>query len=448
MTQSLSEGIGPAAAFPRLRQPGGNPPRLLVAGFFAPRAGLGRVTWTLARALAADWDVHFFGIDHHGEILHRSGVTLHPRRTKGIDLYGYGDWSDLVEELQPAAVLLVNDLNLLGGYVESLRRCAVRPRVVAYSPVDGELHDPEILLSLQGLDRMVVYGAFGAREIQQAARRLNERSPDFSMPRLASVPHGVDRDVFHPLTAPGDRERCRLARQWLFPERPELHRGWWVLNANTLTPRKCLETTLWGFAEFARDKPADVRLYLHHLHSRQPRHRELLSLADRLGIAGRLIPSLLEQGGGRPVSDRRMNLLYNACEVGVNTSMGEGWGLVSFEHAATGAAQIVPGHSAPGDLWRGAAPLLSPKSKDPGGPVAAMQRVSSQDLGRELENLYLDPERLRSVAQDCFQRAALDGWTWEQIGRMWRELFKDLRTSERKSGKESRWHRVDLGPTC
>ena len=49
---------------------------------------------------------------------------------------------------------------------------------------------------------------------------------------------------------------------------------------------------------------------------------------------------------GGIVDDRELNLLYNACDVGITTSMGEGWGLVSFEHGAAGAAQIVPDHSA------------------------------------------------------------------------------------------------------
>ena len=31
--------------------------------------------------------------------------------------------------------------------------------------------------------------------------------------------------------------------------------------------------------------------------------------------------------------DEALNLIYNACDVGINTANGEGWGLVPFEHA-------------------------------------------------------------------------------------------------------------------
>ena len=58
------------------------------------------------------------------------------------------------------------------------------------------------------------------------------------------------------------------------------------------------------------------------------------------------------------LSDADLNRLYNACAIGLNTSAGEGFGLVSFEHAATGAPQVVPDHDAlrpvtPRPAWSG-----------------------------------------------------------------------------------------------
>jgi hypothetical protein len=64
--------------------------------------------------------------------------------------------------------------------------------------------------------------------------------------------------------------------------------------------------------------------------------------------------------GSRIVDDVELNLLYNACDVGITTSMGEGWGQVSCEHGAAGAAQIVPDHTACAELWRGRAELIPP----------------------------------------------------------------------------------------
>jgi len=34
--------------------------------------------------------------------------------------------------------------------------------------------------------------------------------------------------------------------------------------------------------------------------------------------------------------DNELNIVYNACDIGINTSVREGWGLVSFEHGGYG----------------------------------------------------------------------------------------------------------------
>jgi D-inositol-3-phosphate glycosyltransferase len=70
-----------------------------------------------------------------------------------------------------------------------------------------------------------------------------------------------------------------------------------------------------------------------------PEKDQIGSLVERFELKERVYLNPL---AGGVVDDRQLNLLRNACDVGINTSMGEGWGLAGFEHGATGAAQIVP----------------------------------------------------------------------------------------------------------
>lgn len=42
------------------------------------------------------------------------------------------------------------------------------------------------------------------------------------------------------------------------------------------------------------------------------------------------------------LSDQDINILYNACDIGINTCEGEGFGLCQFEHAAVGCPQVAP----------------------------------------------------------------------------------------------------------
>ena len=77
---------------------------------------------------------------------------------------------------------------------------------------------------------------------------------------------------------------------------------------------------------------------------------DVLDGARQLGIADRLLVSTT--AADHPtLDDEHLNLVYNACDVGLNTSTGEGFGLVALEHGATGAAQVLPDHSACAELY-------------------------------------------------------------------------------------------------
>ena len=65
--------------------------------------------------------------------------------------------------------------------------------------------------------------------------------------------------------------------------------------------------------------------------------------------------------------------------------------LVSFEHAATGAAQIVPRHSACAELWADAAEIVEPvDTYVPAFSPLEMQAVAPEGVAAALERLYAD----------------------------------------------------------
>jgi glycosyltransferase involved in cell wall biosynthesis len=51
------------------------------------------------------------------------------------------------------------------------------------------------------------------------------------------------------------------------------------------------------------------------------------------------------------MSDPMLNYLYNACDVGLNTCVGEGFGLCNLEHGGIGKPQIVSGVGALNDIF-------------------------------------------------------------------------------------------------
>jgi len=131
--------------------------------------------------------------------------------------------------------------------------------------------------------------------------------------------------------------------------------------------------------------------------------------------------------GSEIVGDDALNLLYNACDVGINTAMGEGWGLVSLEHGAAGAAQIVPDHTACAELWRGRAELIpAARSYIPEFSPLEMGEVSAEGVAQALEALYRDPARRQELARAAVSVAQNPAHSWDVITRQFDDLVVGL----------------------
>jgi glycosyltransferase involved in cell wall biosynthesis len=312
---------------------------LLVVGPANIPTGYARVVTSMLRPLAHDYEIHQFGLGKRGWSDLEWPLHFNTDRT---DAYGVSSLLNLIETVRPDLLLIVFDIWLYYVYRSSLLERFPHLRTVLYCPIDGDEANPDYLKSLGTLDCLVLFTAFARRVVLEAVRHLEN---GFAAP-VEVIPHGLDTDTFYPVRhrdeAPDPAASRRAARRLLFPDQTDIEKEFWVLNANQNNPRKRLDLTLEGFADFARDRPAGVRLFLHT--NLNEDGCELIPIARRLGIEDRLrwTPDRLR---GDFLPDEKLRLIYNACEVGLNTSIGEGWGLVAFEHAATGAAQILPRHS-------------------------------------------------------------------------------------------------------
>ena len=226
------------------------------------------------------------------------------------------------------------------------------------------------------------------------------------------IPHGIDRDRFCPfpeLTRAAFASAGRAqAKRRVFGEPSDGADSFVVLNASRPDKRKRVDLTVKGFGMFAAGKPPGVRLCLHHAIMDEAIERELACMIRECGIGERVSLNPL---GGRIVTDAELNLLYNACDVGITSSMGEGWGLVSCEHGAAGAAQIVPDHTACAELWRGRGELIPPvRSYTPEFSVLEMGEVSAEGVAHALEVLYRDPARARELSRAAATENPAHSW--------------------------------------
>jgi glycosyltransferase involved in cell wall biosynthesis len=375
--------------------------KIIAIGFNIHGTGLTRVMHDIMRRLADRHEIHYLGIGYSGETIVDRGLTIYPTNPKGGDVFAAFQAKRMIEEIDPDLVFILHDIWCFEHYLNVLSPYRDRLRIVCYIPLDGKIINEENAAPLERADRVVVYTEFAQHEFEAAFDRLRARRGG-EFPQVDVIPHGVNLNRFHPFpqlkqasfASPARAE----AKRKVFPGLADPESSFIVLNANRPDKRKRLDLTVAGFARFAAGKPANVRLCLHHALMGGPEQQaQTRSLVEQLGLEERVVLNPLAAG---VAADDTLNLLYNACDVGLNTSMGEGWGLVSCEHGAAGAAQIVPRHTACAEIWRGRAEMIEPaKSYIPEFSVLEMGEVSTEAVAVALGNLHDNPQRRRQLAE-------------------------------------------------
>lgn len=394
--------------------------KILIIGDGGVPTGFARVIRSIFEPLKDDFELHQLATRYDGRP-HDYPWKLY-RADAGKSVYGYDQILPLIEEIQPNIVFLLYDIPYQISYLKELRKARPQPKVVMYSPVESGPIAPEMTRELGGVSRYVLYTDYGRREIAASVDTVRQNETDFDFPTLEVIPHGVDTDRFYPLSD-DDAARRIEARRAMRLDAAEHRDAFIVLNANRNMPRKRIDLTIQGFAVFAKDKPANVKLYLHM--ATQDTGWNVIALARRHSIYDRLIMTRADNVAP-DFSDQQLNLLYNACDVGITTTTGEGWGMVAFEHAATRAAQIVPRHTSLADLWEGAAQFVDPVMKLTWpGNLTDGHIVSPQGVAAALQRLYEDRTYRDALAQAAYQNATRTEFKWSSAVAQWKKLFEE-----------------------
>lgn len=161
-------------------------------------------------------------------------------------------------------------------------------------------------------------------------------------------PHGFDDHLYFPIPK-------KIAR--IYYNMPQ--DAFVVLNLNRNQPRKRWDHTMMVWAQVVK-RYHDAKAA--NANAKNPKTMPIPKLAIATVVQGfwdlmeiyenelRKVDLTLEQGKehiitlAKPqqMSDRDINILYNCCDIGLNTCEGEGFGLCQFEHSAIGCPQVCP----------------------------------------------------------------------------------------------------------
>ncbi|MGD2091244.1 MAG: glycosyltransferase family 4 protein [Candidatus Aminicenantes bacterium] len=404
-------------------------PRLFVIGHADTPTGYARVLHSLLPYLKDIFHLHLFAVNID-KVTGTYDWPVYPNSLR-YDVHGVAGIKKQVLALQPDIIWVFNNFWYIPLVVKKLNQWSPHSKVAVYFPIEGDRIPRPELEALTYTHLAVTYTHYGKEMVLKAADRhgINRAS----LPPLEVIYHGIDTHTFYPLVSRAGvadlPASTRKAREQLFPNRPGFQDAFIVLNSNRNQRSKRIDLTVEGFSLFARNKSPKVKLFLNM--ARIDTGPDVMAPVYSFAVQDRVMVS-------RPTLDhpsytnQELNWLYNACDVGVNTSLGEGWGLVSFEHAAAGKPQVVPAHSACLDLWKDNGSLLIPEegpSYYP--PNSCNTAINPADLAAQLERLYQDKAYYHNKARSAYQYVTQKTFSWEHIAARWKEWLLNIENLRR-----------------
>lgn len=405
--------------------------RILWVGDAVVPTGFARVTHSVLDRLKDKYEISVLGVNHYGDP-HPHDYPIYPAYLVG-EPYGFHRVPTLIERVNPDILVLFNDTWIIDNYLKVLKKSDVdteKLKIVVYFPVDHTNLDPRFFSNFDIVDSINTYTQFGKDVAEEAIARLK---PD-KMPKVNIIPHGLDLETFFPYEDTLDEEGnvieygWQTARKEIYRPDDELMDAFVIFNGNRNSPRKRYDIFLNAFKLFAEGKN-DVRVYCHC--GLVDEGLDIVRFATDYGIKNKLL--VTKDSKVMPgVSDQVLNTIYNTANIGVNTSMGEGWGLVSFEHAATKRPQIVPNHSACGELWEDIGIIVPVTDQIHIGPKlnAEFRIPDTMKLVEAFEAAYEDwkngGKNLQNLAEAAYKEINKYEYSWDYVAKRFDEIFRNL----------------------
>ncbi len=292
---------------------------------------------------------------------------------------------------------------------------------VAYCPLDCDILTSDSFNYMRAVNVPVVYTEHGRRRIEYYC-------PDL-VGKLSVIWPGCEPDVFYPLS-PEERKQIRHD---LFSIDDDSH--FLVLNVNRNQQRKDIARGMACFHEFHKEYPHST-LYLHSVMQDLGGNLPFMAIVLGMNVDGSngdreivFSPMTLND----PFSRSDLNKVYNAADLLLSTTTGEGWGLATTEAMAAGLPVLVPGNTANLDIVgeneeRGffiqAGGDIDHQQWMYGMSSNPRDIIHAQDCIEWLEYLYGHQTHARTRAN--FARRWAKEHTWAVQGRKWQLLLQTL----------------------
>ena len=416
--------------------------KVLWLGDAGSHTGFARVTHAIGERLVSDYghDVHVLAINYDGGDPVDTNLKLHVPTTKvQSDIYGQSRFTELLAKIEPDVVVMLNDPNIVLDLIlrnkYDIQHILLRYRpILAYVPIDGYNHPRAWFDALHKTTRPIAMSQHGQREMTVPV----EPDGDLKVPDL--IYHGVDHDRFFPVDL---KHPLKLSNGETIRSKTEAKKqfGWdkndfIVLRVDKNSGRKDYPASWKALVPFMH-RHKNVRVHFHcqgdglehgldikSMLSRDPDTNERFSL-----------PNNLNTWYGWPEED--LVALYNAADVFISTSRGEGFGLTIAEALACGVPVIAQNVSAIPEIVGPGGILIEP-SRETTVPSGKDQWLADIDaFTAALERLYNSAGARRDMGQKGREHI-IKTFSWDDAAASFDRHITELIAEGEKAAAEAK----------
>jgi glycosyltransferase involved in cell wall biosynthesis len=249
------------------------------------------------------------------------------------ELYGVNVICDHITNIKPDIVFLYNDIIVISRIFNNFIKYNIQKNFKLYVYLDlvYKFEKLNLINHVNNFaDMIFVFSDYWKNNLVEMGV-----NPD----KIDIFSHGIDNKIFYPIDKQISRQQFNFNKDDFI-----------ILNTNRNSYRKCIDKTIDAFIQFLKIKNMNknIKLFLNMNLTEGPDQigYDILNLIKISCIRNKInydtvILNHIYKHNDILMSDSMLNHLYNACDIGINTCSGEGFGLCNLEHGCLGRPQII-----------------------------------------------------------------------------------------------------------
>ena len=261
--------------------------------------------------------------------------ALEEEKKLGTDeLYGVNSICDHIKIINPDLLFLYNDIivisRIFNNFIE--RKININFKIITYLDLVYPYEKIKLIKQVDLFsDVILVFSEYWKENLIKIG--LNQD-------KIKIFYHGFDNKTFFPI------ENIDAKKYFNFKPNDFI-----ILNSNRNNYRKAIDITINVFIKFLKIKNMDekIKLFLNMNTNNNNvsngydilNQIEISCIENNLNYQNVICNHIYIREKLTSYTEEQLNLLYNACDIGINTCVGEGFGLCNLEHGGIGKPQII-----------------------------------------------------------------------------------------------------------